>query len=169
MKQKIAVLGGGMGSLSAVFALTSTPGWQERYEITVYQQGWRLGGKGASGRNRKQGNRIEEHGFHIWMGFYHNAFRTMREAYDERLRVVSRSRGVSHVAGCLDAAAAERPHRAHRRSVQAVADYLRRPARRSQHRPGASHPVGTSADDSSVAARSRAGDSRRPGPRPHGR
>lgn len=88
MKKKIAVLGGGIGSLSTVFALTSTPGWQDRYEITVYQQGWRLGGKGASGRNRKLGHRIEEHGFHMWMGFYHNAFRTMRECYDERLRVM---------------------------------------------------------------------------------
>ena len=29
------------------------PGWQDRYEITVYQMGWRLGGKGASGRNAK--------------------------------------------------------------------------------------------------------------------
>jgi predicted NAD/FAD-binding protein len=43
--QKIAVLGGGAGSLAAAFYLSAQPGWQERYDITVYQQGWRLGGK----------------------------------------------------------------------------------------------------------------------------
>jgi uncharacterized protein with NAD-binding domain and iron-sulfur cluster len=43
--------------------------------------GWRLGGKGASGRG--VANRIEEHGLHLWMGFYENAFRIMRECYDE--------------------------------------------------------------------------------------
>ncbi len=30
-----------------------------------------------------QGARIEEHGLHIWFGFYDNAFRLMREAYSE--------------------------------------------------------------------------------------
>ncbi|NJP08916.1 MAG: NAD(P)-binding protein [Leptolyngbyaceae cyanobacterium RU_5_1] len=49
-KTKIAVLGGGMGSLAAAFELSNTPELRSRYEITVYQLGWRLGGKGASGR-----------------------------------------------------------------------------------------------------------------------
>ncbi len=51
------------------------------YDITVYQLGWRLGGKGASGRGPH--GRIEEHGLHVWMGFYDNAFRLMRDAYAE--------------------------------------------------------------------------------------
>src|SRR5580658_6280136 len=53
-----------------------------RYEVTVYQMGWRLGGKGASGRG--VAGRVEEHGLHLWMGFYENAFRLMRECYAER-------------------------------------------------------------------------------------
>ncbi|MFC5551540.1 NAD(P)-binding protein [Massilia aerilata] len=81
--QKIAVLGGGAGSLAAAFYLSAQPGWRERYEITVYQQGWRLGGKGASGRNAAQAQRIEEHGLHIWFGFYANAFAMLRAAYQE--------------------------------------------------------------------------------------
>jgi uncharacterized protein with NAD-binding domain and iron-sulfur cluster len=81
--QKIAVLGGGAGSLAAAFYLSARPGWRERYEITVYQQGWRLGGKGASGRNALLGQRIEEHGLHIWFGFYANAFALIRAVYDE--------------------------------------------------------------------------------------
>lgn len=79
--KRIAVLGGGCGSLSAVWALTREPDWRERYEITVYQLGWRLGGKCASGRNREYGQRIEEHGLHVWAGFYENGFRWMREVY----------------------------------------------------------------------------------------
>jgi uncharacterized protein with NAD-binding domain and iron-sulfur cluster len=43
--------------------------------------GWRLGGKGASGRG--PAGRIEEHGLHLWLGFYDNAFRLLRECYDE--------------------------------------------------------------------------------------
>ena len=81
--KKIAILGGGVGAMTAAWGLTSRPGWQNDFEITVYQTGWRLGGKGASGRNGDHGERIEEHGLHIWMGFYENAFRTMRECYQE--------------------------------------------------------------------------------------
>ena len=50
VKKKIAILGGGLASLTTAFALTSQRDWRSRYEITVYQMGWRLGGKGASGR-----------------------------------------------------------------------------------------------------------------------
>lgn len=80
--QKIAVLGGGMGSLTSVFQLTSDPEWQSKYDITVYQTGWRLGGKGASGRNTSFGNRIEEHGLHLWFGFYDNAFNVIQQVYN---------------------------------------------------------------------------------------
>lgn len=85
-KQKIAILGGGAGALAAAFGLTSRPDWQDHYEITVYQLGWRLGGKGASGRNPDCHHRIEEHGLHIWAGFYANAFRAMRTCYEELQR-----------------------------------------------------------------------------------
>jgi len=86
-KQKIVILGTGAGSMAAAWGLTSAPGWQDRYEIDVYQMGWRCGGKGAAGRNRKLGDRIEEHGLHMWFGFYQNAFATIREAYDELHRL----------------------------------------------------------------------------------
>lgn len=85
-KQRIAILGGGVGAMVAAWELTSAPGWQSRYEVDVYQLGWRLGGKGASGRRSDAHERIEEHGLHVWMGFYENAFRVMREAYAELAR-----------------------------------------------------------------------------------
>jgi uncharacterized protein with NAD-binding domain and iron-sulfur cluster len=85
-KQKVAVLGGGMGSLSTVFGLTNQPNWQEQYDITVYQMGWRLGGKGASGRNSADDARIEEHGLHVWFGFYDAAFDLIQQCYAELKR-----------------------------------------------------------------------------------
>ncbi len=78
-KKKIAILGGGMASLTAAYQLSKS----DDYEIDIYQVGWRLGGKGASGRNAELGDRIEEHGLHVWLGFYDNAFSVLREVYDE--------------------------------------------------------------------------------------
>jgi len=70
-----------MAGLSAAWRL-SEPGWRSRFEsITVYQRGWRLGGKGASSRG--QHGRIEEHGLHVWLGSYENAFALLRECYAE--------------------------------------------------------------------------------------
>jgi len=83
--EKVAVLGGGMSALTAAFAL-SDPSLAGQYDITVYQMGWRLGGKGASGRNADIHQRIEEHGLHIWFGFYDNAFTVMRQCYKEIVR-----------------------------------------------------------------------------------
>jgi len=82
-KQRIAVLGGGVGALSAAFYMTEQPGWADKYEITVYQQGWRLGGKCASGHDMREGygHRIYEHGLHIFGGFYYQAFDLLRRAY----------------------------------------------------------------------------------------
>lgn len=88
-RKKIAILGGGIASLTTAFELTSQSGWDSLYEITIYQKGWRLGGKCATGRNIEVREniepdyRIQEHGLHIFFGFYENAFRIMKECYDE--------------------------------------------------------------------------------------
>ncbi|MEZ4312232.1 MAG: NAD(P)-binding protein [Polyangiaceae bacterium] len=80
-KKKIAILGGGMGALTAAWVLSHEP---DEYDITVYQLGWRLGGKTTTGRGRHQ--RIQEHGIHVLMGWYDNTFRLLRSVYDERRR-----------------------------------------------------------------------------------
>lgn len=82
-KTKVVVLGGGVGAMTAALRLTATPELRARYDVTVHQLGWRLGGKGASGRNPDQGWRIEEHGLHVWFGFYDNALRLMIDTYAE--------------------------------------------------------------------------------------
>jgi len=82
-KTKVTVLGGGVGSMVTAFELTSTAELREKFEVTVYQMGWRLGGKGASGRNLERQGRIEEHGLHVWFGFYENAFNCIQRCYEE--------------------------------------------------------------------------------------
>jgi uncharacterized protein with NAD-binding domain and iron-sulfur cluster len=67
--------------MAAVYEITRDKNWQADYDITVYQLGWRLGGKGASGRGAH--GRIEEHGLHLFFGYYENAFRLMRDCYEE--------------------------------------------------------------------------------------
>ncbi|MBF9058582.1 NAD(P)-binding protein [Rhodobacterales bacterium HKCCSP123] len=82
-RRKVAVLGGGVGAMVAAFALTADPKWREKLDLTVYQMGWRLGGKGASGRRASAGQRIEEHGLHVWSGFYDNAIHQMKACLNE--------------------------------------------------------------------------------------
>lgn len=92
--RRIAIVGGGMAGLAAAWRLSSPDAAEgvgghaggpagERtdgpLEITVYEQGWQLGGKGASGRGAH--GRIEEHGLHVWLGYYENAFRLIRQVY----------------------------------------------------------------------------------------
>ncbi len=78
-KRRIAILGGGLASLSAAYELTSYDGWRDRYEVTLYQIGWRLGGKTSNGFG--PAGRIQERGIHIFQGWYQNAFRMVQDAY----------------------------------------------------------------------------------------
>lgn len=80
-KQKVVVLGAGLGGLSAAFELTDYEGWENYYDVTVYQFGWQLGGKCRTGRGPN--DRIEEHGIHVFLGFYNNAMRMVRLAFEE--------------------------------------------------------------------------------------
>ena len=77
---RVAIIGGGCAAITTAFEL-SRPELGGRFDVTIYQLGWRLGGKGASGRGLS--GRIEEHGLHFWLGFYENAFRLLRECYAE--------------------------------------------------------------------------------------
>lgn len=80
--EKIVILGAGPAGLSTAFELTNYPGWEQYYNITMYSLGWRLGGKCASGRGPN--GRIQEHGIHMFLGFYQNAIKMVRDAYTEQ-------------------------------------------------------------------------------------
>jgi uncharacterized protein with NAD-binding domain and iron-sulfur cluster len=79
LKRKIAIVGGGMAGLAAAFDLTRTEALRNKFDVTIYQMGWRLGGKAASSRDRH--GRIVEHGLHVWFGCYENAFELVKAAY----------------------------------------------------------------------------------------
>lgn len=78
--KRVAILGGGVAALAAAWDLVHR---DAEIEVTLYQLGWRLGGKCASGRNAHAGQRIEEHGLHVLFGFYENAFDVFRQVYGE--------------------------------------------------------------------------------------
>ena len=79
--KRVVILGGGIAGLAAAWELSRPERRDAVQSVTVYQRGWRLGGKGASARGVH--GRIEEHGLHVWLGYYENAFRLVRECYAE--------------------------------------------------------------------------------------
>lgn len=79
-KTQIAILGGGIGALTAAFELTEQDPEKTRYDITIYTLGWRLGGKAMVGRDEKDW-RAFEHGLHVWAGFYDNTFDLVQRLY----------------------------------------------------------------------------------------
>jgi uncharacterized protein with NAD-binding domain and iron-sulfur cluster len=79
-RRRVVILGGGIAGLAAAWSL-SAPERRDQLDVTVFQRGWRLGGKAASSRGAN--GRIEEHGLHVWLGYYDNAFRLVREVYEE--------------------------------------------------------------------------------------
>lgn len=81
-KTRVAILGGGLSGLVTAFNL-SAPEQNQQYDITIYQLGWRLGGKCATGRNPDLHQRIQEHGLHVFMGQYDNAFSMVQALYAE--------------------------------------------------------------------------------------
>jgi len=92
-KSKVAIFGGGLASLSAAYELVTR---SDDYEVTIYQTGWRLGGKCATGRNHELGERVEEHGIHLLFGCYENAFHLLRRAYADIGRPTSVLPDVDH-------------------------------------------------------------------------
>jgi uncharacterized protein with NAD-binding domain and iron-sulfur cluster len=85
--RRLIILGGGIASLTAAF-YASQPGHEIAFPggIHVYEASGRLGGKGSSVRGiptgDPNGNRIEEHGLHVWFGFYDNAFALMQACHE---------------------------------------------------------------------------------------
>jgi len=78
VSRRIAIIGGGPASLAAAYDLAMRGDSDDI--ITIYQLGWRIGGKCASGRDPENGQ-IHEHGLHVFAGFYHESMRQLRMIY----------------------------------------------------------------------------------------
>ena len=80
-KTKIAILGGGIGALAAAFDITEQDPSGSQFDVTLYQVGWRLGGKCAVGWSCGKPKVRYEHGLHVWAGFYDNGFDLLQRCY----------------------------------------------------------------------------------------
>lgn len=80
-KKKVAILGAGPAGLAAAFGLSATPELRAQYDVTLYQVGWRAGGKCSSGRGGDE-NRVEQNGTHYLFGCYDNTLELGKRAYD---------------------------------------------------------------------------------------
>lgn len=78
MKTRVLIVGGGPSGLATAWELGHGPR-RDQLDISVYTLGWRLGGKGATGRGPN--GRIQEHGIHGFAGFYANSTAMLRQSY----------------------------------------------------------------------------------------
>ena len=63
---RVAVIGGGVAAMTAAFELTR-PEHNNRYQVTVYQSGWRLGGEGGLGTWSGRSNRGAWRPYLVWL------------------------------------------------------------------------------------------------------
>jgi uncharacterized protein with NAD-binding domain and iron-sulfur cluster len=81
-KTRVAILGGGPAGLTAAMSLSATAELRARYDVTIYQSGWRVGGKCGQGR-KGPANRIEINGTHYLFGAYDAVFDLARDVFAE--------------------------------------------------------------------------------------
>ena len=79
--KQIVILGGGVGAMTAAFELTEKDGWEQstRSRSTSWAGG--SAARARAGATRDRHDRIEEHGLHVWFGFYENAFNLIQRCY----------------------------------------------------------------------------------------
>ena len=86
---KVAILGGGCGGLAAAWRADcdrrAPPAFRGDRLSTRLAARWQGSKRPDPARHLRaeRGQRIEEHGLHIWFGFYEHAFRMLRGAYEE--------------------------------------------------------------------------------------
>lgn len=109
MGRRIAIIGAGPAALAAAYEL-ALHGPPDDI-ITLYQTGWRIGGKCASGRDPLTGQ-VHEHGLHVFAGFYHQSLRQLASVYGRWQQVGSRpipfDDALEPVDGCLLAETGDR-------------------------------------------------------------
>lgn len=81
-KTRVAIVGAGPAGLAAALGLTATEELRAKYHVTLFQPGWRAGGKCATGRTGPA-DVIDQNGTHYFFGCYDNTFTVTRQVYEE--------------------------------------------------------------------------------------
>lgn len=81
-RQRVCIVGGGVAGLTAAYELSKDAEARARFDVEVVEMGHRLGGRLASAHNRSAWGRNQEHGLHVWFGFYANTFRMAEQVWD---------------------------------------------------------------------------------------
>ena len=82
MSPKVHILGGGPAGLTAAYALKFKSTTPDAFDVTIVESSFRPGGKCASHRAGPD-QRIEEHGIHLFFGFYENAVAMLQDCQNE--------------------------------------------------------------------------------------
>ncbi len=82
-RRKVVVIGGGIAGLTAAYELSRTDAARARWDVEVVEMGHRYGGRLASTYRPEKWHRNEEHGLHVWFGFYDNTFRLASDVWND--------------------------------------------------------------------------------------
>jgi uncharacterized protein with NAD-binding domain and iron-sulfur cluster len=80
-RRRVLVIGAGISGLTVAHELTRTPAARARWEVELVEMGHRVGGRLASAHRPEAWHRNEEHGLHVWFGWYDNTFRLAEEVW----------------------------------------------------------------------------------------
>ena len=82
-KKQVAIIGGGCAGMAAAWELTSGENTGAFDVTTSFRWAVASEARAQAARNEALGYRIEEHGLHLWLGYYENAFRMVRSCFTE--------------------------------------------------------------------------------------
>lgn len=80
VKRRVIVVGAGVAGLTCAHELSRTTEARPAFSVRIFEMGHEVGGQLASAHNPQRWGRNEEHGFHVWFGWYDNTFRLADEA-----------------------------------------------------------------------------------------
>jgi uncharacterized protein with NAD-binding domain and iron-sulfur cluster len=79
--RRVVVIGAGVAGLTTAHELTRTEAARSDWTVDVFEMGHRIGGRLFSAHRPEASGRNEEHGLHVWFGFYDNAFRLAHDVW----------------------------------------------------------------------------------------
>jgi len=80
-RRRVCIVGGGIAGLTAAYELSRTAAARAAFEVEIVEMSHRPGGRLASAHRPERWGRNEEHGLHVWFGFYGNTFRLAEQVW----------------------------------------------------------------------------------------